>query len=109
MKQGFAFGAILVLVGAIIQMFKLAIMGIPISAILILVGGLCMLFSRGFNVIPDDTRLKRLKFQEFISNILIILSAYLIFINDTRWMITLLIGAVVELWVTYRMPEEGKK
>ncbi|MCB9018601.1 MAG: hypothetical protein H6544_08435 [Prevotellaceae bacterium] len=108
MKHGFAIGATLVLIGAAFHLFGLTLMGVPVSCLLILAGGLGIFLSRKFNEIPTDTRLKRLKFQNFISNILILLSSYLIYIEDKRWMVTLLLAAVIEMVVVFRTPDETK-
>ncbi|MBP5455157.1 MAG: hypothetical protein J6Y37_01505 [Paludibacteraceae bacterium] len=105
----FAIGALLVVVGAAIQILGVKIFEFPLSSLLIFIGGAIILFCRKFNEIPTDFRLKRLKFQTFISSILILLSSYLIYINDKRWIMALFIAAIIELVVVFRTPNEKKE
>lgn len=99
-------GATLVLCGAICVMTKILIFTVPLSTILIGIGALLIFYAREFHITPEDGRLKRLKFQTFISTILMLVSAYLIYINDGRWAITLLVVAIIELVVAFRTPNQ---
>lgn len=102
----FAIGALLVIVGAAIQILGVKIFALPLSSLLIFIGGTIIMFCRKFYEMPTDFRMKRLKFQTFISSILILLASYLIYIDDKRWIFTLLIAAIIEMVVVFRTPDE---
>lgn len=106
MNITFSIGALLVVVGAAIQILGLKIYEFPLSSLLLFIGGSIILFCRKFYEIPEDFRLKRLKFQTFISSVLILLASYLVYIDDKRWVFTLLIAAVIEMVVALRTPDE---
>ncbi|MCQ2217540.1 MAG: hypothetical protein MJZ33_03515 [Paludibacteraceae bacterium] len=109
MGIAFAIGALLVVIGAAIQILGIMVFSFPLSSLLVFIGGTIILFCRKFYDIPTDFRLKRLKFQSFISSVLILLSSYLIFINDKKWIIMLLIAAIIEMVVVYRTPDDNKQ
>lgn len=106
MNITFAISALMVVIGAAIQILGATIFGFPLSSLLIFIGGTIILFCRKFHEMPDDFRLKRLKMQNFVSSVLIMLSSYLIFIGDKRWVFALLVAAVIEMVVVLRTPDE---
>ena len=65
----------------------------------------------------DDKRIRRLNNQQFFVAVFLILTCYLmwldksfwimksIWIGKNTWVITLIISAVIDLWLTFRYPE----
>lgn len=53
-----------------------------------------------------DRRIRRLQNQQMISVLLLLATAYLIFINHDAWPLTLLLAATFDLVISYRMPKE---
>ena len=105
----FIVGAILVLIGVIMHSFPLRIEGHLIALYLFSAGALGVIIGRLTNFSKSDFRVRRLYFQQFISTCLLVFSAYLLFKEDDKWIITLLIAAVIDLIVIFRMPKEEEK
>jgi len=107
MNKIFIAGAVLVLTGAILPIFNISFNEIPIAPFVLSLGVFGVLTGRYMQPIQgNDYRIKRLRFQQFISTILFVISAYLMFINDKRWVLALFVAAVIDLIVLYRMPKE---
>ena len=107
MNKIFAIGAILVLVGAILPIFQIRLNDMLIAPFILSLGIVGVLIGRYMQPLQgDDSRIKRLRFQQFIGSCLLIASAYLMFIEDKRWVLALLVAAIVDLIIIYRMPKE---
>ena len=106
----FTGGAIFVLAGAILPMLQFRINNIPVAPFAFSLGVVGILVGRYMqNVSTNNFRIKRLRIQQFISSSLLIISAYLMFIDDRRWILSLFIAAVIELVVALRMPRISEK
>lgn len=53
----------------------------------------------------DDFRIRRLNNLLAISAILILVTAYLMYLNQNIWAITLTIAAFIDLFTTFRYPK----
>ncbi len=107
MNKIFIIGAILVLIGAILPIFQIRIEGMLIAPFVLSLGVVGVLTGRYMQPIQgDDIRIKRIRIQQFISSCALVLSAYLMFIQDKRWVFALLTAAVIDLVISYRMPKE---
>jgi len=110
MNKIFITGAILVLTGAILPIFQIRLNDILIAPFIFSLGIVAVLVARYMQPFKgNDARIRRLRFQQVISSCLLVLSAYLMFIEDKKWVITLLVAAVIDLVVSYRMPPENSK
>jgi len=107
MNKIFIIGAILVLTGAILPLFEIRLNGILIAPFILSLGVVGVLIGKYMQPIQgDDFRVKRLRFQQFIGSCLFVAAAYLMFIEDKRWVLALLVAAVIDLIIIYRMPTE---
>jgi len=109
MNKIFAAGAILVLIGAILPIFQIRLNDILIAPFIFSLGVAGVLIGRYTQPIQgDDLRMKRLRFQQFISSCLLVVSAYFMFteVEDKKWVLTLLVAAVIDLIILFRMPKE---
>jgi len=107
MNKIFITGATLVLIGAILPIFQIRLNDILIAPFIFSLGVVGVLTGRYMQPLQgDDFRIKRLRFQQFIGSCLFVASAVLMFIEDKRWVLTLLIAAVIDLVILYRMPKE---
>jgi hypothetical protein len=109
MNKIFITGAILVLVGAILPIFEIRVNGILIAPFVFSLGVVGVLIGKYMQPIQgDDLRMKRFRFQQFIGSCLFVASAYLMFMEmeRRRWVVTLLIAAIIDLIILYRMPKE---
>ena len=107
MNKIFIIGAILVLTGAILPIFQIRLNGILIAPFIFSLGVAGVLIGKYMQPIQgNDLRIKRLRFQQFIGYCLFIASACLMFMEDKRWVLTLLVAAIIELIILYRMPKE---
>ena len=105
MNKIFFTGAILVLMGAILPIFQIRMNDMLIAPFIFSLGVAGVLIGRYMQPVQgDDFRMKRLRFQQFISSCLLIVSAYLMFTEDQKWALTLLVAAIIDLVVLYRMP-----
>ena len=108
MNKIFIAGAILVLTGAILPIFQIRMDGILIAPFVFSLGVVAVLIVRYMQPIKgEDFRIKRLRFQQFLSSCLLVVSAFLMFIEDKRWVLALFIAAVVDLIIIFRMPKEN--
>ncbi len=110
MKQAgsiiFIIGAILVLTGAVLPIFQIRLNDILIAPFIFSLGVAGVLAGRYMQPIKgEDFRIKRLRSQQFIGSCLLVGSAYLMFIGDKRWVVALLVAAVIDLVVLYRTPK----
>lgn len=102
-------GAPLILIAAIIQPMQIRISDwLPIAPALHILGALMVTIQRILQPIEcdDKSREARFRFQLAVSSLLYFLSAYLMYGFDKRWVITLLIAAVIDLVVIFRLPEK---
>jgi len=100
----FAIGAILVLVGTILQ-----ISGNWIAPYLVGTGALIIfVFRIVFAPKSDNFRIRRLMRMQLISTFFLLASAYLMFTNEPRnaWALTLFLAAFLDIFVVWRMPKE---
>jgi len=100
----FALGAMLVLVGAILQ-----ISGSWIAPYVVGVGGLIIfVFRLVFTPKSENFRIRRLMRMQLISSFLLLTSAYLMFTNNPRnaWALTLFLAAFLDIFIIWRMPKE---
>jgi hypothetical protein len=107
MNKIFITGAILVLIGAILPIFEIRLNDILIAPFVFSLGVAGVLIGKYMQPIQgDDLRMKRFRFQQFIGSCLFVASAYLMFTEDKRWVITLLVAAIIDLIILFRMPEK---
>jgi hypothetical protein len=107
MNKIFIIGAILVLIGAILPIFQIRLNDILIAPFVFSLGVVGVLIGKYMQPIQgDDSRMKRFRFQQFIVSCLFVASAYLMFTEDKRWVLTLLIAAIIDLVILFRMPKE---
>ena len=108
MNKIFIAGAVLVLTGAVLPIFNVRVDDILIAPFVFSLGVVGVLIGRYMQPIKgEDFRVKRLRFQQLIGSCLLVASAYLMFIEDKRWVVALLIAAVIDLIIIYRMPKEN--
>ena len=107
MNKIFIAGAVLVLTGAILPIFNVRVDDILIAPFVFSLGVVGVLIGRYMQqpIKGEDFRVKRLRFQQIIGSCLLVASAYLMFIEDKRWVVALLIAAVIDLIIIYRMPK----
>ena len=97
----------MVLTGAILPIFQIRLNDMLIAPFVFSLGVAGILIGRYRQPIQgDDFRVKRLRFQQFISSCLFVASAYFMFTEDKKWVVTLLVAAVIDLVILFRMPEE---
>ena len=107
MNKIFIIGAVLVLIGAILPVFQIRIDEIQIAPFVLSLGVIGVLVGRYMQPIKgDDLRIKRLRFQQFIGSSAFVASAYLMFIQDKRWVLALFVAATIDLIIAYRMSKE---
>lgn len=100
----FALGAVLLVLGAVLHIFQNLLAPYIFS-----VGVLGFVVVRMFNPIKNtDFRVKRLQSMQAIGALLLIVSAYLMFTKSNAWVLTLVIVAVIELVVSFRMPKRSE-
>ena len=100
----FAFGAMLVLVGAILQ-----ISGSWIAPYIVGIGALIIfVFRLVFTPRSNNFRIRRLMRMQLISSALLLVSAYLMFTNNPRnaWALTLFLAAFLDIFIVWRMPKD---
>jgi len=62
-----------------------------------------------------DKRIRRLNNQQLIVAVLLVITCYLMWIETEKtayksyWVITLIISAVIDLWLSFRYPNEEEK
>ncbi len=107
MNKIFIIGAILVLIGAILPIFQIRVDGMQIAPFVFSLGIVGVLVGRYMQPIQgNDFRMKRIRFRQFISSCALVTSAYLMFIEDKRWVLALFVAATIDLIISYRMPKE---
>jgi len=68
-----------------------------------------------FLLLPKQTdkRIRRLNNQQFLVAVFLIITCYLMWVDDkaykSYWVITLIISAIIDLWLTFRYPEAKKE
>jgi membrane-associated HD superfamily phosphohydrolase len=64
-----------------------------------------------FLLLPQqvDKRIRRLNNQQFFVAVLYILTGYAMWADKTYWVITLVISALIDLWLTYRYPKTDRE
>ena len=100
----FAFGAMLVLAGAVLQ-----ISANWIAPYLVGAGGLIIVvFRLVFSPKSDNFRIRRLMKMQLISSCFLLVSAYLMYTNNPRnaWALTLFLAAFLDIFIIWRMPKE---
>ena len=108
-KYFFIVGGVLALLGAATNISQIKICEIYISPVIFSLGVIFIIISRYLQPIKGDNfRMKRLKFQQFLSTCLLIASAYLMFVGDNRWYISLIIAALLDFVVAMRAPNQQK-
>ena len=112
----FFIGYLLLIAGAVLH-----ILNSGFSVYVFGAGVAINLFFR-FLLLPrqTDKRIRRLNNQQFLVAVFLILTCYLmwidksfwlmksIWIGKNNWIITLIVSAVIDLWLTFRYPEEDK-
>lgn len=100
-------GYIAILVAAIIFPNHLKVSNLPVAVIIMAIGALLLSIYRILCPIEGDdaARIRRLHFQQFISSLLFFATAYLMYMNDRRWILALLMGAVIDIILTFRTPK----
>ena len=106
----FMVGAVLVLIGAVLTIPQFQINDISVAPFVFSLGVVGVLVGRYMQPMDgNDFRIKRLRFQQFIGSALLVVSACLMFVDDKRWVLSLLIAAMIELVVVLRMPRDSKQ
>jgi hypothetical protein len=101
----FISGAILLLIGAILPFWGVRVFNFPVAPFVFSLGVLGVIAGRYLLPLTgDDFRMKRLRLQQLFSTGFLILSAFLMFIDDKRWVLSLLIAAVIDLIISFRAP-----
>lgn len=79
----------------------------PISFVFA-IGAVCAIVGR-YLILPEpsDFRIKRLNNMLGISAILIIATAYLMYLEENVWAITLTIAAFIDIFTTFRYPKNN--
>ncbi|MDR1729615.1 MAG: hypothetical protein LBR52_03035 [Prevotellaceae bacterium] len=109
MNKIFIIGATLVLIGAVLPIFQIRLDEIQVAPFVFSLGVAGVLVGRYIQPIRgDELRIKRLRFQQFISSFALAASACLMFIEDKRWVLALFVAAVIDLVISYRMPQKEK-
>ncbi|NDV47639.1 hypothetical protein D0T49_11335 [Paludibacter sp. 221] len=96
----FIIGGILTIIGAILQIINYVYAPFVFSG-----GGLLLVYCHVMNSFAqkeDDFRSRRLSRIGFISSLLLILSAYLMFTGSNSWVVFLLIYAAISLFLSFR-------
>jgi signal transduction histidine kinase len=95
----FVLGAILILVSSVLIMEH-----IPWGKYTFAIGVALYIMNRlRQNYTGTDFRLKRLNRFNFINSILLVLISYLQFKGINAWVVLLLIVAIVEMWISFRV------
>jgi len=110
----FFIGYLLLVVGAVLRVmdskFSVYVFGAGVAINLIF----------RFLLLPrqTDKRIRRLNNQQFLVAVFLVLTCYLmwidksfwlmksIWIGKNYWVITLIVSAIIDLWLTFRYPEE---
>lgn len=105
----FFIGYLLMIAGAVLQVFNnefsVYVFGVGVAINLIF----------RFLLLPRqvDKRVRRLNNQQFFVAVFLIITCYLMWVEDktykSYWVITLIISAVIDLWLTFRYPNENEK
>lgn len=98
---GFLLGYALIVAGAVVYM-----LGMKVGFYILGVGVLINTVFR-VRLLPksDDRRVQRLNNQHFIIVAAFIGTAYLMYLNHTAWALTLLIGGIIDFFLTFRYPK----
>lgn len=95
----FALGYTAIIVGALLHALDLSL-GFWIFS----VGTVAFVTTRMLTLPKtDDRRTRRLYAQLMIGAICLLATAYLMFIGHNAWAITLIISAIIDLWVSFRI------
>lgn len=98
----FAFGAILVLAGAVLQ-----ISNSWFAPYVVGVGAIFIFVLRVISSPKDaDFRVRRLMRIQLFGSLLIVASAYFMFTNNNAWALALLLAAVIDIFVMIRLPKD---
>ncbi len=98
----FIISGILLIGGAILFLFNqnLAVIGFGL-------GTIGSLYVRIKNLTKSsDFRIKRLQKIQALSAILLLGTVYLMYIKSDAWIIALILSAIIDLIISYRMPNE---
>ncbi len=98
-------GAIAILAGTIMKLSH------PLYAHYIYIIGAILFSTMQFIMRPGKSTptINRLVLQQQLGGILLITAGVLMFMDMQEWLITMLIGAVFELYTAYRIPQEIEK
>ena len=97
----------MIITGAVLPAFQVQLNGVLVAPYVFSLGVVALLVGRYMQPVQgNDLRIKRLRFQQFIGACLLVASAYLMFVGDNKWVIALLLFAVIELVVLYRTPKQ---
>ena len=101
-------GYIAVLLSAIFYPNHHTFAFVPTAVVGMGIGALCLLIYRLATPIEieDTLRIKRFQIQIVISTLLYFGTAYLMYIKDHRWLISLLVAAIIDIVIAYRIPSK---
>lgn len=100
----FGLGAVLVLVGVVLQILQWSFAPYIFS-----VGAIFVFVLRLISPIKNesnDFRVKRLIRMQFISSCLLIVGAYFMFAKQNTWALSLFIAAFLDLFIAFRLPKK---
>lgn len=99
----FVVGYIILIASVLVFIFsdlRFAVYSFSVGVVLTIVGRFLTLPS------PDNFRIRRLNNILAVGALLLAGTAYLMFINNNAWAITLTISAFIDIFTTYRYPDK---
>ena len=99
----FVLAVLLILIGTILQIIKVELAPYIFSTGAFILFLLRIIFP---SLNRDDFRQKRLHKIQFISSVLLLLSAYFMFVGNNNWALSLFLAAIFDWIVILRTPKE---
>lgn len=102
------FGGLMILAAAIMKPMLIEFRYHPVAPWIMAIGVVLVIIYRIINPLKgsDKKRITRLQMQLFFSSLAYCFSVYLLYNNDSRWVVTLLIAAIIDLVVIFRLPSQ---
>ncbi|MDR1543972.1 MAG: hypothetical protein LBS50_06115 [Prevotellaceae bacterium] len=100
-------GYFLIIIGALLCMLNINF-GLEKTGFWIFCAGALLNIIFRFLLLPrsENKRIRRLNNQQFLIVILLVITGYLMWIENNAWVISLLVCAVVEFWISFRYSEK---
>lgn len=102
----FAVGAVMSLAGALAYITRW-----PLAPYIYIVGSLLVAFAQIFSPAEaDSVNVRRLRRQQILGSLLLVLTGPLmLFLHGNEWIVSLTLAAVIELFTSFRLPQEEKR